>query len=99
MVYRRYSHWTMFVLGGICFVTLGLINELKPWNMPLYQQIILGNVIATSLEFITGYLINICLDWEIWDYSSLRGNAMGQICPLFSLLWLPVCLVGIVLDD
>ena len=27
LVWRGWSHWTMFVLGGLCFVMLGLINE------------------------------------------------------------------------
>lgn len=27
MLWRGYSHWSMFILGGICFVLLGLINK------------------------------------------------------------------------
>lgn len=99
LAYRGYSHWTMFVLGGICFVTLGLINQVIPWEVPLYQQILIGDVIVTALEFITGCIVNIWLGWGIWDYSHLPGNVMGQICPLFCVIWLPVCLAGILLDD
>ena len=32
LIWRGYSHWTMFALGGICFVFLGLINEILPWQ-------------------------------------------------------------------
>lgn len=99
LAFRGYSHWTMFVLGGICFVILGLINQVIPWEMPLYQQMLLGDVIVTILEFLTGYLVNIRLGWGIWNYSHLPGNVMGQICPLFCVIWLPVCLAGILLDD
>ena len=99
LAYRGYSHWTMFVLGGICFVTLGLINQVIPWEVPLYQQILIGDVIVTALEFITGCIVNTWLGWGIWDYSHLPGNVMGQICPLFCVIWLPVCLAGIILDD
>ena len=99
MAFRGRSHWTMFVLGGICFVILGQINQVIPWEMPLYQQIQIGDMIVTVLEFIAGYIVNIRFGWGIWDYSHLPGNIMGQICPLFCLLWLPVCLAGIVLDD
>ena len=28
ILWRGYTHWTMGVLGGICFVCLGLINEI-----------------------------------------------------------------------
>ncbi|MEY8355270.1 hypothetical protein AALB39_18200 [Lachnospiraceae bacterium 54-53] len=99
LLFRGRSHWTMLVLGGVCFVSLGLINQVIPWEMPLYQQILLGDAIVTILEFMTGCVVNIWLGWGIWDYSHLPGNILGQICPLFSLLWLPVCLAGIILDD
>ena len=35
LMWRGYSHWSMFLLGGICFIALGLINEVIPWEMPL----------------------------------------------------------------
>lgn len=99
LVWRGRSHWTMFLLGGICFVSLGLINEVIPWEMPLWQQVIIGAGIVTGLEFLTGCIVNLWLGWGIWDYSGLPGNMLGQICPQFFLLWLPVAMVAIVLDD
>lgn len=99
LVWRGRSHWTMFLLGGICFVALGLINELLSWEMVLWKQILIGAAIITVLEFLTGCIVNLWLGWNIWDYSGLPGNILGQICPQYCLLWLPVSLAGIVLDD
>lgn len=99
LIWRGYSHWSMFIVGGVCFIFLGLINEIIPWNMPLYQQVLIGVLIITFLEFIAGFIVNIWLGWQVWDYSHLTGNIMGQICPLFCCLWVPVSLIGIVLDD
>lgn len=99
LVFRGWTHWTMFILGGICFVCLGLINEIIPWEMPVWQQMVIGTGIITALEFITGCMINLCLGWAVWDYSQMTGNVMGQICPQFVILWLPVSLAGIILDD
>lgn len=99
LAWRGRSHWTMFMLGGICFVCLGLINEVLPWDMPLWQQILIGASIVTALELLTGCVVNLGLGWGVWDYSSLSGNILGQICPQYCLLWLPVSLAGIVLDD
>ena len=99
MAWRGRSHWTMFLLGGICFISLGLINEVLPWDMPLWQQILTGACIVTTLEFLTGCIVNLWLGWGVWDYSGLPGNVLGQICPQYCLLWLPVSLTGIVLDD
>lgn len=99
LVWRGRSHWTMFMLGGLCFVVLGLINEVLPWDMPLWQQVLVGAAIVTVQEFVIGCVVNIWLGWSVWDYSGLPGNILGQICPQYCLLWLPVSLAGIVLDD
>lgn len=99
ILFRGWSHWTMFILGGICFVCLGLINELIPWEMPLWQQALIGTSIITVLEFLTGCVVNLWLGWGVWDYSGMPGNVLGQICPQFILMWIPVSLAAILLDD
>lgn len=99
LLWRGRSHWTMFVLGGLCFVALGLINEVLPWEMVLWKQMLLGACIVTGLEFLTGCIVNLWLGWGVWDYSNLPGNILGQISPQFFVLWLLVSLAGIVLDD
>ena len=99
LVWRGHSHWTMFLLGGACFLVLGLTNEVIPWDMSLQLQAFMGACIVTALEFLTGCLVNLWLGWGVWDYSGLSGNILGQICPQYFLLWVPVSLVGIVLDD
>lgn len=99
LMWRGYSHWTMFVLGGICFVLLGRINEVIPWDMPLWMQVLIGTAIITGLEFITGCIVNLWLGWNVWDYSNVPFNVIGQICLPYILLWIPISLAGIVSDD
>lgn len=98
-LYRGYSHWTMFLLGGICFIALGLINEVIPWDMPLLLQMFIGGMIITVLELITGCIVNLWLGWNVWDYSELPFNLWGQISLFSSIVWVGLSLVGIVLDD
>jgi len=99
LAWRGTSHWTMFLLGGLCFVCLGLINEVIPWETPLWQQVLAGLGIIAVLEFLTGCIVNLWLGWDIWDYSDKWGNILGQICPEYILLWIPVALAAILLDD
>ena len=99
LLWRGYSHWSMFLLGGICFVALGLINEVIPWEMPLAAQMFVGCVIITALEFITGCIVNLWLGWDVWDYSDLPYNLLGQISVVSSVGWYFLSAVGIVLDD
>ena len=89
----------MFLVGGLCFWLIGLINEVIPWEMPLWQQCIIGAVIVTAVEFFAGCIINIWLGWQVWDYSGLPLNILGQICLPFSVLWVFLAAVGIILDD
>ena len=99
LIWRGHSHWTMFILGGLCFALIGGINELIPWCMPLWKQALIGAVIITLLEFLTGCIVNLWLGWAIWDYSAMPLNLLGQICVPYILLWIPVSLVAIFLDD
>lgn len=99
LIWRGRSHWTMFALGGLCFVALGLINEVLSWDTPLWRQVLIGAAIVTALEFLVGCVVNLWLGWAVWDYSGLPGNILGQICPQYMFLWIPVSLAGIVLDD
>lgn len=99
VICRGYTHWTMVILGGICFVAIGLINEIIPWEMPLAVQMLIGSIIITVLELCCGCIVNICLGWDVWDYSKLWGNFLGQICPLYSVIWYFVSFVAILLDD
>ena len=99
LLWRGHTHISMFVLGGACFVTIGLINELLPWNMGILWQSVIGAVIVTLLEFITGIIVNIWLGLGVWDYSGLPLNIMGQICLPFTLAWGVLSCVASVLDD
>ena len=99
LIWRGYSHWTMFILGGTCFVLLGLINEILDWDTPLTLQMLIGCTVITVLEFITGCVVNLWLGWNVWDYSDLKFNILGQISLFSSIGWYSISLVGITLDD
>lgn len=98
-LWRGYSHWTMFILGGFCFVAVGAINEYYDWDMPFWEQCLIGAAIITGLEFITGLIVNKALGWAVWNYSNLPFNIMGQICLPYSLLWFVLSGVAIIIDD
>lgn len=95
---RGFSHWTMFVVGGLCFFLVGAINEVTP-KMALVKQMVLSCVIITAIEFLSGCILNMGLGLDIWDYSDEFGNLFGQICLKHSCYWFLLSLVGIVLDD
>lgn len=97
--YRGFSHWSMFILGGICFLSLGYINKFLSWETPLLLQMLIGAVIITILELITGLIVNVGLGWQVWDYSQKPLNLYGQISLISSIGWYFLSAVGILLDD
>ncbi len=99
ILWRGYSHWTMVILGGICFVSIGCLNEFINWYTPLWKQALSGMVIITLLEFITGCIVNLLLKWDVWDYSDVPLNFMGQICVPFMFIWFFLSVAAIILDD
>lgn len=99
LFFRGHSHWTMFIVGGICFVLIGAINELIPWEMPIWQQASIGALIVTAIEFVSGCIINLRLGWAVWDYSDMPLNVLGQVCLPFTLVWFFIAIAAIILDD
>lgn len=97
--FRGHSHWTMFLLGGLCFILIGGLNNYIPWEMSIIKQGIIGALIVTSLEFIFGLVLNLYLNLGIWDYSNMPFNILGQICLPFSIAWFFLSLVAIFADD
>ena len=98
-ILRGWSHWSMFLLGGLCFVLIGEYNEHVDWDTPLIKQGVIGACIVTALEFVVGTVVNVYLGWGIWDYSNVPLNFMGQICLPFSILWIFVSILAVVVDD
>ena len=97
--FRGHSHWTMFLLGGLCFILIGGLNNYIPWEMSIIKQGVIGALIVTSLEFIFGLVLNLYLNLGIWDYSNMPFNILGQICLPFSIAWFFLSLVAIFVDD
>lgn len=90
--WRGWTHWTMLLCGGACFTLMYLIAMSA---MPLWRKCVLSAAAITTVEFLTGCLVNLRLHWQVWDYSAMPFNLLGQICPQFLLLWLALSLPGL----
>ena len=93
-LWRGRSHISMFLAGGICFLLLGKLEEVKP-RLPLALRCLVGAGIITCVELAAGLLAN--RDYSVWDYRRMPLNYHGQICLVYSLLWIPVSLGAMLL--
>lgn len=88
-LWRGWSHFSMFLAGGACFLLLGKLNTTRP-RLPLFVRGIVGAGIITMIELLAGLVFN--RDYGVWDYRHLPVNFHGQICLRFFLLWIPLSL-------
>ena len=94
LIWRGRSHGSMFLAGGLCLV---LIGQLKRLPLPFLLKAVLGAAVITAVELVIGLLVN--RDFSVWDYRSQPGNILGQICPLFSLLWIAAAALVLLIHD
>ena len=93
-LWRGRSHISMFLAGGVCFLLLGKLEEVRP-RLPLALRCLVGAGIITAVELAAGLLAN--RDYRVWDYRHMPFNYHGQVCLIYSLLWVPVSLGAMLL--
>ena len=97
-VWRGYTHWTMIIAGGLCFVAFSVVAE-KLRRRHMIIKAAVCALLVTAIEFIFGVIFNLWLKMNVWDYSHLPFNLLGQICPIFTLMWAIVALAFLPLAE
>lgn len=91
IMWRGNTHWTMVLLGGLCFLTLYKLFGYMS-NYSLLEKCVLGAIVITTLEFVVGCIVNLVFHMNVWNYSRMPLNLSGQICILYSTLWGFLCI-------
>lgn len=91
LLWRGRTHWSMVVAGGLCFAMFSIVAE-RLKGLGLLPKALLCALGITAVEFVFGIVFNMLLGMNVWDYSNMPFNFMGQICPYFSFLW---CLLAL----
>ncbi len=98
VLFRGFSHWTMFVLGGICMIFFAWQGQVFGWEEPLWIQVLRCTIFVTASEFLTGMIVNRWLGWNVWDYSEQPFQLLGQICLPFTVIFSGLCAIGILVS-
>lgn len=94
------THYSMFLLSGIIGIIIGSLNEYFPYEMSFWLQCLIGAIVATVLEGISGLILNVWLGLGVWDYSNVPFAILyNQISLPFSIAWYVLSGLCIVLDD
>lgn len=97
LLWRKHTHWSMGITGGLCFSILyNLYHHCR--SLPLVGKCLLGSGVITTIEFIVGMIVNVWQKWNVWDYSDMKFNLLGQVCALYSSLWFLLCIPIVLLS-
>ena len=73
------------------------------WILELYKFIpnstfllIISLIIPTTVEGITGLLMRKYFNKDYWDYSKEKYNYKGIVCLRFSLAWVILCIIDVI---
>lgn len=94
ILWRGFTHPAMLLAGGICFSAFAKIGE-KMKKANIFLKAVAGSGFVTFTELVFGFIFNIVLKKDIWDYSKMPFNFKGQICVLYSFFWAVLSLLFI----
>lgn len=90
ILFRGWSHWSMFVLTGFLGVfCVDSINNTLSFDCDYIVQILISTILCTIGEGISGIILNIWLQLNVWDYSKMIFGTFffGQCNVLFCFAW------------
>lgn len=86
-----------FLNGPICpvyGVGIGMVVILlEPMNGTIVSLYVVSTALVTTIEGVTGYLMDKLFHHKWWDYSNQPLNIGGYVCLLFSLAWGVACVL------
>ena len=99
VTYRGASYILMGIIGGISLLLFDQINNKISWNLDLILQGFIGSAIVTSFELFIGEALKALNHPLMWDYSNMPLNYDGVICLSFSIVWIFITILGILVAD
>lgn len=100
VTFRGVSYPLMGICAGLAVIIIDKINDYISWDIDIILQGVIGSIVITIFELIIGE-ISLHTDFLpiMWDYSNVLLNFDGVICLPFSLIWIGLSIIGILVAD
>lgn len=86
-----------FLNGPVCpiygFGVIGVALALSPFEDNLPVLYLGSTLLATAIEYLTGWTLEKLFHARWWDYTEFPLNLRGYVCLPFSMLWGAACVV------
>lgn len=91
----RYKHWethTVTLWGPFCIIygmgaTCFYIGSVCFEDADIIIKFLIFSIMATVIEYLSGFLLKYGLRMKAWDYSKVPFNFQGIICVRYSIVW------------
>jgi uncharacterized membrane protein len=60
---------------------------ISSFPVSIWLRLLIFVVVVTSLELITGLALEKAYHVKLWDYSDIKLNYKGLICPFYTMMW------------
>lgn len=94
-----WSYIASGLMGATAFMIIDSFNNSISWDIEFIIQMVLGGVVVTFIEFIVGLVSVFIFHSRMWDYSDMPMNLYGIICPQFTIFWILLSAIAIILGD
>lgn len=88
-----------FLNGAICpvygFGGLIVVYFLAPFKDNIILLFIMGALCTTALEYVTSVMLEKLFNTRWWDYSHIKYNIHGRVCPVFSAMFGALSVVAV----
>lgn len=99
LLWRGRTHYSMALAGGICMMLINQVCCERMRGKSVFSRCFAGSAIITGVEFAVGLVFNDLMGLNVWDYSSMPFNLMGQVCLPYSVLWYGLSLPAMALCE
>lgn len=97
VLWRGYSHWTMFICAGCCGLVMAAVNNtILEFETDFRIQVLVSALLCTTAELIFGLIFN--SNFTIWDYRNTWGTIHflnDQVNILFIGVWIIISIFAL----
>lgn len=97
VLWRGYSHWTMFICAGCCGLVMATVNNsILEFETDFRIQVLVSAFLCTTAELIFGLIFN--SNFTIWDYRNTWGTIHflnDQVNILFIGVWIIISIFAL----
>lgn len=84
LMYRGWSHSSMFILAGILGVLcIDTPNNIFGYDLDYSIQVLISTILCTFGEGITGLIVNVKMGLNVWNYNGIPFTFFWGQCNLY----------------